>query len=92
MTEKIIFIDDNIYYKMMLQENFLPTVNFSLILSCSLQKIKELCYLHSEGILAGELKHGPLALVDEDMPVILVIMKDSTYVVSRPWILSYLYF
>ncbi|XP_072021589.1 glutamine--fructose-6-phosphate aminotransferase [isomerizing] 2-like isoform X2 [Amphiura filiformis] len=43
-------------------------------------KIKELDYLHSEGILAGELKHGPLALVDEDMPVILIIMKDSTYV------------
>ena len=46
-----------------------------------LQKIKELCYLHSEGILAGELKHGPLALVDEDMPVILIAMKDGTYTV-----------
>jgi glucosamine--fructose-6-phosphate aminotransferase (isomerizing) len=30
-------------------------------------KIKELSYMHSEGILAGELKHGPLALIDEDM-------------------------
>jgi glutamine---fructose-6-phosphate transaminase (isomerizing) len=33
-------------------------------------KIKEVCYMHSEGILAGELKHGPLALIDESMPVI----------------------
>jgi glucosamine--fructose-6-phosphate aminotransferase (isomerizing) len=32
-------------------------------------KIKELSYMHSEGILAGELKHGPLALIDETMPV-----------------------
>ncbi|XP_041485279.1 glutamine--fructose-6-phosphate aminotransferase [isomerizing] 2-like isoform X2 [Lytechinus variegatus] len=53
--------------------------NFATCLEGAL-KIKELCYLHSEGILAGELKHGPLALVDEDMPVILVMMKDGTYV------------
>ena len=67
-------------------KNFLLIIK--IISCCYLQKIKELCYLHSEGILAGELKHGPLALVDEDMPVILVIMKDSTYVVSRPGILQ----
>ncbi|XP_070544229.1 glutamine--fructose-6-phosphate aminotransferase [isomerizing] 1-like [Ptychodera flava] len=42
-------------------------------------KIKELTYLHSEGILAGELKHGPLALVDKTMPVIMIVMKDPTY-------------
>lgn len=42
-------------------------------------KIKEVCYMHSEGILAGELKHGPLALIDESMPVILVMTKDSLY-------------
>ena len=35
--------------------------------------------MHSEGILAGELKHGPLALVDENMPVILIMTKDSLY-------------
>lgn len=42
-------------------------------------KIKELTYMHSEGILAGELKHGPLALVDEKMPVIMVITRDPVY-------------
>ncbi|XP_053125620.1 glutamine--fructose-6-phosphate aminotransferase [isomerizing] 1 isoform X2 [Hemicordylus capensis] len=42
-------------------------------------KIKEITYMHSEGILAGELKHGPLALVDKLMPVIMIIMRDNTY-------------
>lgn len=42
-------------------------------------KIKEVSYMHSEGILAGELKHGPLALVDENMPVILIMTKESIY-------------
>ncbi|KAJ3363076.1 glutamine--fructose-6-phosphate transaminase (isomerizing), partial [Allomyces arbusculus] len=42
-------------------------------------KIKEVSYMHSEGILAGELKHGPLALIDETMPVILIMTKDSLY-------------
>ncbi|XP_055875558.1 glutamine--fructose-6-phosphate aminotransferase [isomerizing] 2-like isoform X3 [Biomphalaria glabrata] len=42
-------------------------------------KIKELTYMHSEGILAGELKHGPLALVDKAMPVLMVCTKDKVY-------------
>jgi glucosamine--fructose-6-phosphate aminotransferase (isomerizing) len=42
-------------------------------------KIKEVSYMHSEGILAGELKHGPLALIDENMPVILIMTQDSLY-------------
>ena len=37
--------------------------------------------MHSEGIFAGELKHGPLALVDKDMPVIVVVVQDDTYAV-----------
>lgn len=42
-------------------------------------KIKEVSYIHSEGILAGELKHGPLALIDENMPIILVMTRDSIF-------------
>ncbi|XP_053574182.1 glutamine--fructose-6-phosphate aminotransferase [isomerizing] 1 isoform X2 [Bombina bombina] len=42
-------------------------------------KIKEITYMHSEGILAGELKHGPLALVDKLMPVIMIIVRDHSY-------------
>lgn len=47
-----------------------------------LQKVKELTYMHSEGIMAGELKHGPLALVDDSMPVIMIVMRDPVYVVG----------
>lgn len=39
-------------------------------------KIKELTYMHSEGILAGELKHGPLAMVDPDMAIVMIVMDD----------------
>lgn len=46
-------------------------------------KIKELAYLMAEGILAGELKHGPLALIDADMPVILLMTQDSLYAKTR---------
>ncbi|KAJ3213615.1 glutamine--fructose-6-phosphate transaminase (isomerizing) [Dinochytrium kinnereticum] len=42
-------------------------------------KIKEVSYIHAEGILAGELKHGPLALIDKDMPIILIMNKDKHY-------------
>lgn len=44
--------------------------------------MKELTYMHSEGIMAGELKHGPLALVDDSMPVIMIVMRDPVYVVG----------
>ena len=38
--------------------------------------------MHSEGILAGELKHGPLALVDKAMPVIMLVSRDAVFSVS----------
>ena len=40
-------------------------------------KLKEISYVHAEAYAAGELKHGPLALVDADMPVIVVAPKDD---------------
>lgn len=51
---------------------------FATVLEGAL-KVKEITYMHSEGMLAGELKHGPLALVDEDMPVLMIALKDKTY-------------
>lgn len=42
-------------------------------------KIKEISYMHSEGVLAGELKHGVLALVDKDLPIIAFATKDSLF-------------
>ena len=41
-------------------------------------QVKQLVYMHSEGILAGEMKHGPLALVDEHMPMIVLATQDRT--------------
>lgn len=38
--------------------------------------------MHSEGILSGEIKHGPLAMIDDKMPVIMIIMKDNVHTVS----------
>jgi len=43
-------------------------------------KLKELAYLHAEGYAAGEMKHGPLALIDENMVTIVVAPKDEYYV------------
>ncbi len=42
-------------------------------------KLKEISYIHAEGYAAGEMKHGPLALVDESMPVVCIALKDSVY-------------
>lgn len=42
-------------------------------------KLKELSYIHAEGYAAGELKHGPIALIDEDMPVLVVAPFDGVY-------------
>lgn len=55
--------------------------NFATCMEGSL-KVKELTYMHSEGIMAGELKHGPLALIDKAMPVIMIVTRDPVYIKS----------
>ena len=42
-------------------------------------KLKEISYIHAEGYAAGELKHGPIALIDENMPVIVIAPHDAVY-------------
>ena len=42
-------------------------------------KLKEISYIHAEGYAAGELKHGPIALIDEDMPVIVIAPHDELF-------------
>ena len=42
-------------------------------------KLKEISYIHAEGYPAGEMKHGPIALIDENMPVVVLAPKDETY-------------
>jgi len=52
--------------------------NFATCLEGAL-KVKELTYMHSEGIQAGELKHGPLALVDSTVPILMILMRDNVF-------------
>jgi glucosamine--fructose-6-phosphate aminotransferase (isomerizing) len=52
--------------------------NFPIALEGAL-KLKEISYIHAEGYAAGELKHGPIALIDRDMPVLALAPKDSVY-------------
>ena len=42
-------------------------------------KLKEISYIHAEGYAAGEMKHGPIALIDEEMPVVVVCPRDAHY-------------
>ncbi|MBF0622930.1 MAG: glutamine--fructose-6-phosphate transaminase (isomerizing) [Magnetococcales bacterium] len=42
-------------------------------------KLKEISYIHAEGYAAGEMKHGPIALIDEDLPVVVVAPRDNLY-------------
>ncbi|NTW52811.1 MAG: glutamine--fructose-6-phosphate transaminase (isomerizing) [Chlorobiaceae bacterium] len=52
--------------------------NFPVALEGAL-KLKEISYIHAEGYPAAEMKHGPIALIDEDMPVIFIATRDNTY-------------
>ncbi|GGH40622.1 glutamine--fructose-6-phosphate aminotransferase [isomerizing] [Dyadobacter endophyticus] len=53
-------------------------LNFPVALEGAL-KLKEISYIHAEGYPAAEMKHGPIALIDEDMPVVFLATKDSSY-------------
>jgi glutamine---fructose-6-phosphate transaminase (isomerizing) len=53
-------------------------LNFPIALEGAL-KLKEISYIHAEGYPAGEMKHGPIALIDETMPVLCIAVRDSVY-------------
>ena len=53
-------------------------INYPTALEGAL-KLKEISYIHAEGYPAGEMKHGPIALIDETMPVVAMVTKDSLY-------------
>lgn len=66
------------YYR---KNNFLYLgrgINFPVALEGAL-KLKEISYIHAEGYPAAEMKHGPIALIDENMPVVVIALKDSVY-------------
>ncbi len=53
-------------------------INFPAALEGAL-KLKEISYIHAEGYPAAEMKHGPIALIDENMPVVVIALKDQVY-------------
>jgi glutamine---fructose-6-phosphate transaminase (isomerizing) len=53
-------------------------INYPIALEGAL-KLKEISYIHAEGYPAGEMKHGPIALIDEQMPVLAIAIQDSLY-------------
>ena len=84
VIEEILKKDDeikNISYRYMNAKDFLflgRGINYPIALEGAL-KLKEISYIHAEGYPAGEMKHGPIALIDENMPVVVVSPKDSLY-------------
>ncbi len=82
--EKVLQLND--YFKTIAEQykdarNFLYLgrgYNFPVALEGAL-KLKEISYIHAEGYPAAEMKHGPIALIDEEMPVVVVATKDSIY-------------
>ena len=52
--------------------------NYPIALEGAL-KLKEISYIHAEGYPAAEMKHGPIALIDENMPVVFIAPKDEIY-------------
>ncbi|RLA93439.1 MAG: glutamine--fructose-6-phosphate transaminase (isomerizing), partial [Deltaproteobacteria bacterium] len=53
-------------------------INYPIALEGAL-KLKEISYIHAEGYPAGEMKHGPIALIDENIPVVVLITRNETY-------------
>jgi len=82
--EKVLSLDKAIQaiaQKFKDSKNFLylgKDYNFPIALEGAL-KLKEISYIHAEGMSSGEMKHGPLALIDEEMPVVMVATQGSNY-------------
>ncbi len=53
-------------------------INYPVALEGAL-KLKEISYIHAEGYPAGEMKHGPIALIDESMPIVAIVVRDHVY-------------
>ncbi len=53
-------------------------INYPIALEGAL-KLKEISYIHAEGYPAGEMKHGPIALIDREMPIVVLATKNAVY-------------
>lgn len=84
LVEKVLKLSDSIFSiakEYASASNFLYLgrgINFPVALEGAL-KLKEISYIHAEGYPAAEMKHGPIALIDAEMPVVIIAMKDGSY-------------
>jgi glucosamine--fructose-6-phosphate aminotransferase (isomerizing) len=87
LPEKITEVINMSYEIRLVAENFKDAknflylgrgINFPVALEGAL-KLKEISYIHAEGYPAAEMKHGPIALIDKNMPVVFIAPKDGTY-------------
>ena len=83
-VEKVLEMNDKIKYIASIYKDASNALylgrgyNFPVALEGAL-KLKEISYIHAEGYPAAEMKHGPIALIDEEMPVFVVATKDASY-------------
>ena len=70
LAEKLWHYDDFLYLG--------RGINYPIALEGAL-KLKEVSYIHAEGYPAGEMKHGPIALIDENLPVVAIALRDKVY-------------
>lgn len=84
LVEKVLQLRESIFEiaaKYAYVNNFLYLgrgINFPVALEGAL-KLKEISYIHAEGYPAAEMKHGPIALIDEEMPVVVIALKNASY-------------
>jgi glucosamine--fructose-6-phosphate aminotransferase (isomerizing) len=83
-VEKVLKLDDQLKYIASIfkdARNFLylgRSYTFPVALEGAL-KLKEISYIHAEGYPAAEMKHGPIALIDEEMPIVVIATKGTSY-------------
>ena len=83
-VEKALQLNEQVEYISAIYKNATNAIylgrghNFPVALEGAL-KLKEISYIHAEGYPAAEMKHGPIALIDEEMPVVVIATQDSSY-------------
>src|SRR5437899_1408489 len=84
--ETVLQADESGFYENLARQFFRYTdflylgrgIHYPIALEGAL-KLKEISYIHAEGYPAGEMKHGPIALIDKDMPVVVLVPRDRLY-------------
>ncbi|MGH7238045.1 MAG: SIS domain-containing protein, partial [Candidatus Saccharimonadales bacterium] len=82
LKDKIVLNDLQQLAQILAKQDFIYTIGRGISYATALEaalKIKEVTYIHTQGLAGGELKHGPIALISKGTPVIVFAPKDETY-------------